>query len=120
MKASAKIRKPKAGLLLIASPRFKELNAPKRGSYHERKLKAVEDIKASMDFLELVYPGIVYERSDAQAAMDLFYNEKVDFRAMDEWCSLELVHALVSVQCHYLGWSRTCQYGLVARRHDAS
>ena len=79
MKASAKIRKPKAGLLLIASPRFKELNAPKRGSYHERKLKAVEDIKASMDFLELVYPGIVYERSDAQAAMDLFYNEKVDF-----------------------------------------
>ena len=79
MKASDKIRKPKAGLLLIASPRFKNLNAPKRGSYHDRKLKAVEDIKATMDFLDLVYPGIVYEREDAEKAMDLFYNEKVDF-----------------------------------------
>ena len=32
-----------------------------------------------MDFLDLVDPGIVYEREDAQRAMDLFYNEKVDF-----------------------------------------
>lgn len=74
-----KNRKPKAGLLLVASPRFKNLSGPKRGSYHERKLDAVEKIKESMDFLDLVYPGIVYERDDAERAMNLFYNEKVDF-----------------------------------------
>ena len=32
-----KTRKPKAGLLLIASPRFKNLYGPKRGTYGERK-----------------------------------------------------------------------------------
>ncbi|MBP5383183.1 MAG: hypothetical protein J6Y45_07515 [Bacteroidales bacterium] len=79
MQANQKLRKPRAGLLLLASPRFKNLNGPKRGTYHERKLKATEDIKASMEFLELVDPGIVYEREDAMKAMDLFYNAKVDF-----------------------------------------
>ena len=79
MKAENKLRKAKAGLLLIASPRFKNLNGPKRGTYGERKEKAVKEIKATMDFLDLVDPGIVYEREDAQKAMDLFYNEKVDF-----------------------------------------
>ena len=79
MKATDKLRKPKAGLLLLASPRFKNLDGPKRGSYHERKLKAVEEIKATMDFLDLSDPGIVYEREDAKRAMDLFYNDKVDF-----------------------------------------
>ena len=79
MKAELKNRKPKAGLLLIASPRFKNLYGPQRGTYGERKEIAVKDIKASMDFLDLVDPGIVYEREDAQKAMDLFYAEKVDF-----------------------------------------
>ncbi|MCR5018524.1 MAG: hypothetical protein K6A64_06995 [Bacteroidales bacterium] len=79
MKAELKNRKPKAGLFLIASPRFKNLSGPKRGTYGERKDKAVKDIKATMGFLDLVDPGIVYEREDAQKAMDLFYNEKVDF-----------------------------------------
>ena len=79
MKAQEKLRKPRAGLLLIASPRFKNLDGPKRGTYHERKLKAVEEIKATMDFLELVDPGIVYESADAMKAMDMFYNAKVDF-----------------------------------------
>jgi L-arabinose isomerase len=79
MKVSDKNRRAKAGLLLIASPRFKNLSGPHRGTYHERKLKAVEEIKASMDFLDLAYPGIVYEREDAEKAMKLFYDEKVDF-----------------------------------------
>ena len=74
-----KTSKPKAGLLLIASPRFKNLSGPKRGTYGERKDNAVKDIKATMDFLDLVDPGIVYEREDAERAMNLFYNEKVDF-----------------------------------------
>ena len=79
MNKELKLRKPKAGLLLIASPRFKNLSGPKRGSYGERKDKAVREIMDTMDFLDLVWPGIVYEREDARRAMDLFYNEKVDF-----------------------------------------
>ena len=79
MNKALKARKAKAGLLLIASPRFKNLSGPKRGTYGERKEKVVKEIKATMNFLDLVDPGIVYEREDAQKAMDLFYNEKVDF-----------------------------------------
>lgn len=79
MNKELKTRKAKAGLLLIASPRFKDLSGPKRGTYGERKDAAVKEIKATMEFLDLIDPGIVYEREDAQRAMDLFYNEKVDF-----------------------------------------
>ena len=79
MNKELKTRKAKAGLLLIASPRFKNLYGPKRGTYGERKEKAVKEIKATMDFLDLVDPGIVYEREDAEKALRLFFNEKVDF-----------------------------------------
>ena len=79
MNKALKTRKAKAGLFLIASPRFKNLYGPKRGTYGERKDAAVKQIKATMGFMDLVDPGIVYEREDAQRAMDLFYNEKVDF-----------------------------------------
>ncbi len=79
MNANEKNRKPKAGLLLIASPRFKSLSGPKRGTYGERKETAVKEIKATMDFLDLVDPGIVYEREDAEKAIRLFFDEKVDF-----------------------------------------
>ena len=79
MTLEAKTRKPRAGLLLVASPRFKNLYGPKRGTYGERKEKAVEEIKASMDFLELVDPGIVYEREDAEKALKLFFDKDVDF-----------------------------------------
>ena len=79
MNKALKTRTAKAGLLLIASPRFKNLYGPKRGTYGERKDAAVKEIKATMGFMDLVDPGIVYEREDAQRAMDLFYNEKVDF-----------------------------------------
>ncbi|MBO5596343.1 MAG: hypothetical protein J5917_06180 [Bacteroidales bacterium] len=79
MQAKDKLRKAKAGLLLIASPRFKNLYGPKRGTYGQRKDKAVQEIKATMDFLDLVDPGIVYEREDAEKALNLFFAEKVDF-----------------------------------------
>lgn len=79
MEASAKLRKPRAGLLLIASPRFKNLSGPKRGSYAEKKEKVSREILASLDFLDVEYPGIVYEREDAEKAMDLFWIKKVDF-----------------------------------------
>ncbi len=76
-----KFEKARAGLLLIASPRFKNLGEGlSRGTYHERKLKEVDEIIASLeDPLELVHPGIVYSREDMEKAMMLFFNEKVDF-----------------------------------------
>ena len=79
MNKNLKDRKAKAGLLLIASPRFKNLSGPKRGTYGERKDIAVKDIMAGYSFLDLVWPGITYEREDAEKAMSMFYNEKVDF-----------------------------------------
>ena len=79
MKTTDKQRKPKAGLLLVASPRFKNLYGPKRGTYGERKDKAVKEIKATLHFLDIVDPGIVYEREDAEKALHLFFAENVDF-----------------------------------------
>ena len=79
MNTNDKQRKPKVGMLLIASPRFKNLYGPKRGTYGERKDKAVREIKATLDFLDIVDPGIVYEREDAEKALHLFFAENVDF-----------------------------------------
>ena len=79
MNTNDKQRKPKVGMLLIASPRFKNLYGPKRGTYGERKDKAVREIKATLDFLDIVDPGIVYEREDAEKALHLFFAEDVDF-----------------------------------------
>lgn len=76
-----KFERAKAGLLLIASPRFKNLGVGlSRGTYHERKLKDVEMIAKSLqDSLDLVNVGIVYDNKDLDKAMSLFYTEKVDF-----------------------------------------
>ncbi|TAL60881.1 MAG: hypothetical protein EPN88_15330 [Bacteroidetes bacterium] len=76
-----KIEKPKAGLLLIASPRFRNLGEGlKSGSYSDRKNNDVEGIIGSLQkSINVVSPGIVYEREEVQKAMNLFYVEKVDF-----------------------------------------
>lgn len=79
MDIKLKQRKPKAGLLLIGSPRFRNLSGPKRGSYGEKKEKVADQIVDSLSFLDLTYTGIVYEREDAQKAINLFFAEKVDF-----------------------------------------
>ena len=79
MDKNLKNRRAKAGLLLVASPRFKNLYGPQRGTYGERKEIAVKEIKKSMDFLDIVDPGIIYEKEDAQKAIDLFFAEKIDF-----------------------------------------
>ena len=80
MKVNDKVRKAKAGLLLIASPRFKNLGEGlSRGTYGERKAADVEKIKDGLDFLDIEYPGIIYEREDAEKAMRLFFEAKVDF-----------------------------------------
>lgn len=80
MESNQKTRKAKAGLLLVASPRFKNLGeGTLHGTYAERKDIAVDQILKTMDFMDVVFPGIVYDKPEAEAAMDLFYNEKVDF-----------------------------------------
>lgn len=79
MDIKLKQRKPKAGLLLIGSPRFRNLSGPKRGSYGEKKEKVAAQIVDSLSFLDLTYTGIVYEREDAQKAINHFFAEKVDF-----------------------------------------
>lgn len=80
MNSNQKTRKAKAGLLLVASPRFRTLGEElPRGSYDSRKQADVEQILSSLDFLDIVFPGIVYEREDAVAAIDRFTAERVDF-----------------------------------------
>ncbi len=80
MKNCEKTRKAKAGLLLVASPRFKDLGVGcEHGTYGERKEIAIKEIQEKLSFLDLSFPGIVYTREDAEKAMSLFYNEKVDF-----------------------------------------
>lgn len=79
MDLSEKIRKPRAGLLLIASPRFKNISGPKKGSYGQKKDDVAKHILSTLDFLDVTFPGIVYEREDAEKAMDAYYNAKVDF-----------------------------------------
>lgn len=75
-----KTRKPKAGLLLLASPRFKNLGAGlPDGTYGERKASEIKTILGTLDFLDVVFPGIIYERQDAAGAVDVFFEEKVDF-----------------------------------------
>lgn len=76
-----KFERPTAGLLLIGSPRFKNLGERlKRGTYGERKNFEVEGIIGSLkESINVVSPGIVYEREDMENSMSLFYNEKVDF-----------------------------------------
>jgi len=81
MSANKKFEKAKVGLLLIASPRFKNMGeGQKRGTYHQRKTSETESLIDSLNTtMDVIYPGIVYERNDTQHAMDLFFAEKVDF-----------------------------------------
>ena len=39
----------------------------------------MKKILATMEFLDVVFPGIVYDKEEAVEAMDRFYMEKVDF-----------------------------------------
>lgn len=80
IKNNRKFNKAKAGLLLIASPRFKNLGEGlSRGTYSDRKKGDMEEITGSLkESMDLVDPGIVYSREDMEKAMDLYFVEKVD------------------------------------------
>ncbi len=76
-----KSSKSKAGLLLIASSRFRNIGEElQSGSYDSRKRAEVESIiNALTGEIEITNPGIIYTRKDLQNASDLFQIEKVDF-----------------------------------------
>ena len=75
-----KFNNPKVGLLMMGSPRFKNLGAGlSRGTYHERKLDDVKEVVGPLkESLDLVDPGIVYDREDIEHAINLFFTEQVD------------------------------------------
>ena len=73
-------RKPRIGLLLIGSPRFKPLGGvtptePMRRVSFGRKKEIIGEFQ---EIGEIVTPGIVYEREDVTKAIDLFFTRKVD------------------------------------------
>ena len=73
-------RKPKIGLILIGAKRFRPLGAgTERGAYEVRKTAEADSfVERFSEFSEVVFPGIVYERDEAEAAARSFYNDKVD------------------------------------------
>ncbi len=76
-----KDRKPRIGLFLIGSRRFRTVGeGTARGAYKLRKEREAELMKNELakDF-DVVFPGIVYEAEEVDAAIRLFFNEKVDF-----------------------------------------
>lgn len=81
MNIREKQRKAKAGVLLIASPRFRQLGKGlSRGTYQERQEKVVSlFLDRLCEQMEVTFPGVVYEREDAMRAIQQFFVEKVDF-----------------------------------------
>ena len=66
MNIREKQRKAKAGVLLIASPRFRQLGKGlSRGTYQERQEKVVTlFLDRLCEQMEVTFPGVVYERAD--------------------------------------------------------
>ncbi|RCX09969.1 L-arabinose isomerase [Anaerobacterium chartisolvens] len=75
------IPKTKAGLLLIATSRFRELGSElPQGGYELRKISEAARYSEELEkFSEVVYPGIVYTRDDMDNAIKLFKCENVDW-----------------------------------------
>ena len=76
MNSNQKTRKAKAGLLLIASPRFKTLGEGlRRGTYAERKDADVKKILATMEFLDFLshpFSVVRQESSDHLCKHELY------------------------------------------------
>jgi L-arabinose isomerase len=85
-----KLQKPKVGLLFIGCQRFRKLGEGcSSGNYETRRGKFVESLIGQLEELaECPFPGIVYDRADADRAMQFFREEKVD-----------------CVLCSFLSWS---------------
>lgn len=75
------IEKPKMGLLLIGAERFQTLGeGTRRGTYLQRKTAEAEGmIHDCSQIAEVVFPGIMFTRADAERAIAQFIESKVDF-----------------------------------------
>jgi L-arabinose isomerase len=75
-----KNRIPVVGVLLITTPRFRDLGQGTPGGvYRERKEREAERVvDALAAFSAPVFPGVVYTREDLSAAMRAFDEAKVD------------------------------------------
>lgn len=74
-----KTRRPKVGLLLIGSPRFKNLGEGTiDNTYHERKLIESAEIQKALVECDVIFNGIVYSPDEALKALDSFKKESVD------------------------------------------
>ncbi len=73
-------RKPRVGMLLITTPRFRNLGeGTEHGVYHQRKDKEAQHIlSAASSFSDVVFPGVVYTREDVKEAIRCFEQEEVD------------------------------------------
>jgi len=84
-----KIRKPRIGVLLITTPRFRNLGeGTETGIYHQRKENEAARLLSRLDFAETVFPGIVYSREDMKTAMRRFTEAEIDM-----------------VFAHFMSWS---------------
>ncbi|MDF2986543.1 MAG: hypothetical protein K0R50_2053 [Eubacterium sp.] len=74
-------RIPKAGLLLIATSRFRELGKGLvQGDYESRKkAEAAQYVEELEKFSRVAFPGIIYTREDVDSAIQFFQAEKVDW-----------------------------------------
>lgn len=75
------IPKPKTGLLLIATSRFRELGKDLiQGDYESRKITEANQYNEELGkFSEVIDPGIIFTREDLTNAIRLFRSENVDW-----------------------------------------
>lgn len=73
--------RPKMGLLLMGAERFRPLGQDtRRGTYLKRKeAESAAMLADCRQFCSVSYPGIVFTREDADAAIRQFYQDDVDF-----------------------------------------
>ena len=70
----------KIGLLPIACSRFKGMGKETPKTYEERIQIRLDEIEEGVSkFSKPINPGQIYTKEDLQKAMDLFYNNKIDF-----------------------------------------
>lgn len=76
-----KKRKPKAGVLLIGSPRFKNLGEGlKRNTYAVRQQFVIDKFLSELkNEIDIIFPDVVYNVEDVEKAMTEFYSQRVDF-----------------------------------------
>ena len=95
-------RKPRVGLLLLASARFEKLGEEtKEGTYGERKKKEAEQIISALsETVDVIFGGICYTPENAESAIHTFKNEKVDLitASFMSWSEDEAwIHALRAI-----------------------